>query len=449
MASLCRVLTVIGAIAASMGLMAQGTGADSASAGWTSHFQTTVIAQRHDGFRAKYSGRMSLADSVEPTATSMSTTLFLGRRLWKGAALYLNPEMSGGKGLSYTTGVAGALNGETYRVGEVAPQVFLARAYLQQYFALGTEQEYVKDDLNQLAGLVPTHRITLTVGRFANSDFFDGNAYAKDPRTQFLNWSIWANGAWDYPANTRGYTYGAVAEWDVPNWAIRLASVAVPRIANYHLMEYKFGKAHSETLELEHNHSLAGRPGTLRLTVSNTRSQAPSYKEAMVALAVHDTFLLDVIGGEVERKVYGGGKFGVGLNLEQQLTASVGLFARAGWNDGKDVTWAFTEIDQTLTAGLSIKGDKWKRPDDTWGIAGAANGISEEHRAFLKAGGLGFILGDGTLNYGHEMILETYYSAKFGQFLWVSFDYQFVSNPGYNKDRGPVSVFALRGHVQF
>jgi high affinity Mn2+ porin len=415
---------------------------------WTSHFQLTVIGQKHSGFSSPYKGENSLADSVEPAAVSLTSTLFLGRRLWKGAAIYVDPEVAGGKGLSFATGVAGALNGETYRVGATEPQVFIARAYLQQHIPLrNTEYEYAPDDLNQLAGRIPTDRVTISIGKFAISDFFDYNTYGKDPRTQFFNWSIWANGAWDYPADTRGYTYGIVAELIKPSWSLRFSSVAVPRIANYHLLEYKLPQAHSETLEVEHKISINKRGGDLRLIISNTRSRAPSYKDGINALATNDNFLLDVISGDAENNSYGGKKFGLGLNIEQELTQEIGFFSRIGWNDGKYASWAFTEIDQTFTAGLSVKGNWWKRGEDIFGIAIANNGISSDHKNFLKQGGYGFIIGDGKLNYGHETIIEGYYNAKLLKFLWLGFDYQFVNNPGYNKDRGPVHVFGLRGHV--
>jgi len=415
---------------------------------WTSHLQLTVIGQKHSGFQSPYKGENSLADSVEPAAVSLTTTLFLGRKLWKGAAIYINPEVAGGKGLSFATGVAGALNGETYRVGATEPQVFIARAYLQQHIPLGhTSYEYISDNLNQLADHIPTDRITISVGKFAISDFFDYNSFSKDPRTQFFNWSIWANGAWDYPADTRGYTYGIVSELIKPSWAIRLSTVAVPRIANYHLLEYKLPEAHSETLELEHKISINKKSGNVGVIFSNTRSRAPSYKAGLDALATNDNFILDVISGDAENNSYGGKKFGFGLNIEQELTNEIGFFSRIGWNDGKHASWAFTEIDQTFAAGLSLKGSWWKRSEDNFGIAVANNGISSGHRDFLKDGGYGFIIGDGKLNYGHETIIEVYYNAKLLKFLWFSFDYQFVKNPGYNKDRGPVHVFGLRGHV--
>lgn len=421
---------------------------NSTNDGWTNHFQLTFIAQKHAAFHSKYSGQNSLTDTAEPAAKSITATLFQGRKLWKCASFYFNPEISGGNGLSFTRGVAGALNGETYRVGAVAPSVFIARAYLQQIFKVGNaEYEEVKDDENQIQGKVPSSRITISAGKFAVSDFFDNNSYSKDPRTQFLNWSLWANGAWDYPANTRGYTFGLVAELIKPNWALRISSVAVPRIANFHLMEYN-DKAHSETIEWEHKFSINKNPGAIRLTISNTNSKAPSFAEGMKALATSNTFLLNVIQGIVENNTYGGRKFGLGLNVEQRLTKDIGAFARAGWNDGKFVTWAFTEIDRTANLGFSFNGALWKRPVDNFGIAAVVNGISNEHRQFLAAGGYGFIIGDGKLNYGYEEIMETYYNAKLSNFFWLTADYQLINDPGYNKDRGPVNVLAIRGHIE-
>jgi high affinity Mn2+ porin len=423
---------------------------NSVDSGWSHHFQITIISQIHSGFKAAYSGMNSLADTVEPAATSVTTTLFLGRKLWKGAAFYLNPELSGGKGLSSAVGVAGALNGETYRIGDPQPSLSIARAYLQQSFPLGnTAYENEDDDVNQVAEKIPLSRVTISAGKFSITDFFDNNSYSHDPRTQFLNWSLMSNGAWDYPANTKGYTSGIVVELIKPTWAVRVSSVAVPKIANHPEMEYVFGKAQSETIELEKKIHIDGKSGIIRLLGSYTESRAPSYKEGITALKIGDTALLNVISGNAQGTTYGGEKTGACINIEQEMTNNLGAFARAGWNDGKYATWAFTEIDQTAQLGLLLKGTKWKRKDDAVGLAIVVNGISSEHQAFLKAGGYGFIIGDGNLNYGNETILETYYNAKAFQSFWLSFDYQFVNNPGYNKDRGPVHVFAIRGHIAF
>ena len=416
---------------------------------WTFHFQLTVISQSHSGFFAPYSGTNSLNNSAETGATSVTSTLFIGRKLWKGSAVYMNPELSGGSGLSYALGVAGALNGETYRIGDPAPSLSIARAYVQQNIPLGqTDYVNVGDDVNQVAGRIPINRITINAGKFSISDFFDRNSYSHDPRTQFLNWSLMSNGAWDYPANTKGYTWGIVIELIKPSWRFAISTVAVPKIANHPQMEYVFGKAHSETAEFDKKINFNGRHGVISILASYTASRAPSYKDGLTALTDGDTTLLNVISGNAEGMTYGGRKTGICLNLEQELSNSLGFFARIGWNDGKHATWSFTEIDQSVQAGVSVKGTSWKRKDDIAGIAVVANGLSYDHRTFLKSGGYGFIIGDGNMNYGHENILETYYSAQLSPFFWLTFDYQLVVNPAYNKDRkGPVNVFGLRGHI--
>jgi high affinity Mn2+ porin len=419
--------------------------------GWSYHFQLTVIDQNHSGFKSAYRGMNSLADSVETGATSITTTLFLGRRLWKNAAIYVDPELSGGKGLSYALGVAGAMNGETYRIGDPAPALSIARTYLQQMIPLGsTGYEDRGDAVNQLGEKIPSNRIVLSAGKFSMSDFYDKNSYSHDPRSQFFNWSLMSNGAWDYPANTKGYTMGLVAEWINPKWELRISSVAVPKVANHPNMEYVFGKAHSETIEfLQNIHLVHNRPGKAAILFNYAASRAPSYQQGLTALQTGDTDLLNVISGNGQNNGYGGKKSGVCLNIEQELTDDLGFFARVGWNDGKYVSWAFTEIDQTISAGLSLKGSGWKRKDDVVGLAEAVNGISADHRAFLKAGGYGFIIGDGNLNYGHEAITEAYYNARVTKSFWLTLDYQLILNPGYNKDRqGPVHVFAFRGHIE-
>jgi len=417
---------------------------------WSFHFQLTVIAQAHPGFKAKYSGMNSLADTVEFGATSITSTLFIGKKLWKNASFYLDPELSGGRGLSYALGVAGALNGETYRIGNPAPVISIARAYLQQNFALGnSEFEDQDNSANKVTGKIPTSRITISAGKFSMSDFYDINAYTHDPRSQFLNWALMSNGSWDYPANTKGYTYGLVLELIKPAWAVRISSVAVPKIANHPEMEYVFQKAHSETAELEKKVNIHQHAGTIRLLFSYTASRAPSYNEGLAALKNGDTALLDVISGNAENNKYGGKKYGIGLNIDQEIASNIGAFARLGWNDGQYATWAFTEIDQTAQLGLSFKGAGWNRKEDVLGVALVINGISDKHREFLENGGYGFIIGDGRLNYGHEAIAETYYSAKIFDKCWLTLDYQFVDNPGYNKDRGPVHVFSVRAHVEF
>ena len=257
-----------------------------------------------------------------------------------------------------------------------------------------------------------------------------------------------SNGAWDYPADTRGYTQGLVAELVKPGWVFRASIVQLPRKANGLQLDDKISKANSETIEIEKNWKLK-RPGAIRLLAFRNASQAPTYKTTLAQVKNGDSSSVDVYTGEKEWKQYGGIKYGFGINAEQELSAIIGAFFKASWNDGKTATWAFTEIDQSISAGINIKGDGWKRADDNIGIAQVINGISKDHQQFLNAGLYGFIVGDGKLTYGHESITEIYYQAKISHSFYVAADYQFVNNPAYNKDRGPVHVFAVRGHLEF
>jgi hypothetical protein len=265
-----------------------------------------------------------------------------------------------------------------------------------------------------------------------------------------LNWSLWANGAWDYPANTRGYNFGIVSEIKYPTWTFKLSSVAVPTTANGALMEYIFDKAHSETIEIAHSFTCNKRAAVVKVLLSNTHSKAPAFNDARNAfLQQGDYYLAKVINGSEEGKNYTGTKTSIGFNYEQELANNIGFFSRVGWNDGKYASWAFTEIDRTISGGFLLKGTRWRRPLDNFGIATSINGISRDHRDYLNAGGYGFIIGDGKLNYGNEWIVETFYNTRVSDHFWLSFDYQFVKNPGYNKDRGPVHVFGIRSHFEF
>lgn len=394
---------------------------------WTYHFQYTQISQSHLAFKAAYSGTNSLNDSSEINAISVTSTLFLGKRVWKGGAIFFTPEMSGGKGLSYAVGVAGALNGETYRIGSSEPQIFIARTYFRQQIQLNNSKyQVIDDDFNQIKETVPVDRINLYIGKFAVNDFFDNNQFSKDPRTQFFNWSVWANGAWDYPANTRGYTIGGVAELIHSGWLLRFSSVAVPKVANHSNMEYVIGKANSETIELQKNINLLKRKGTIRILSSYTASRAPSYRQGIEAIHDCDSSVLNIISGNAESKNYGSVKYGFYLNIEQELTNDIGFFSRVGWNNGQSASWAFTEIDRTFNFGLSIKGNKWGRSNDVIGIANVSNSISSPHRTFLREGGYGFIIGDGKLNYGIENITELYYLTRITKNFELSLDYQLV-----------------------
>lgn len=428
---------------------AQTKSADS-SENWSYHFQLTTIAQGYYSFKAAYSGNNSLNDTGQH-AISVTSTLFLGRRLWKGAAFYFDPELSGGAGVSQTLGVAGFPNGETFRIGSAEPVIYVGRAYLQQQIALGgVTYKHIDGDENQLEGSAPDRSLTIIAGKFDMADFFDNNAYAHDPRSQFMNWALMNNGAWDYPANTRGYTEGLVLQYDAPEWAIRAAEALEPEQANHSAMETNLSEYHSETLEVEKKVAIKKLTGSWRLLFYHNVSGAPSYQTTINEMKKGDSTLLPIIEGLAPGTTTTGTKNGVCLSADQQLSSTIGLFLRAGWNDGLTATWAFTEIDNTAELGATIKGNCWKRPNDLIGIAGVSNGISDEHRDYLNAGGYGFLIGDGKLtNYGREDIIEAYYDAQLTASLWLTFDYQLVVNPAYNADRGPVNLFALRGHIQF
>jgi high affinity Mn2+ porin len=421
--------------AASLG--AAGEADAPVAAQWTVHAQSTFIDQAQPGFSADYSGANSLDNDGE-NAHTVTATIFLGRALWPGAGLYLDPELTQGNGLSGTTGIAGFPEGEATHAGGTEAQVSTARFFLRQTFGFGGGSEAIEDDQNQLAGKQDVDRLTVTLGKFAAADIFDGNAYSHDPRTQFLNWSLMDDTAWDYPANAKGYTGGAAVEWNRRTWTLRWAIMMEPAEANGPALDPHVAKFHGQVLEWERRYELGGRSGTVRPMVYWNRADMGGYAEALQEPAP------SVISTRSQRS-----KAGAGLSWDQELTADLGAFARFGWNDGKAESWAFTEVDQAESAGLSWKPAAWGRSQDTLGAALAVDGLSGLHRSYLAAGGYGFIVGDGRLNYSTEDLAEVYYAWRPAPWLALTPDYQFVLHPGYNRDRGPVSVFALRVHLEF
>lgn len=418
---------------------------------WTTHYQSTVVYQHQGSLKAEYSGVNSL-DTKSNEAYSQTSTLFVGKKLWKGGAFFLNPEVSGGLGISNGVGLAGAPNGEIYRVGNPRPTFFLARYYYQQDFPLrNTKYEYIKDDLNQIADSVAISRITISIGKINISDFYDDNTYNHDARSQFLNWSLMAHGSWDFPADVRGYTTGVVLELIKPTWSLRFSSVRVPRKANGLKMDWNVLKGNSETIEYERKFKVNKRSGAVRLTSYVTFSKAPIYKKAIDDLVkFQDSTRYNVLNGSKEWNTYEGRKYGFCINAEQEISKGFGIFTRLNWSDGHSGDWAFTEIDRNFQLGFSLGGILWDRPSDAFGMALAINGLSNDHKGYLKVGGIGFIIGDGNLNYGTENIVEAYYRAKVTSFLSISLDYQYITNPAYNKDRGgPVHIPGVRVHVQF
>ena len=421
---------------------AKSAGTDSSqSETFTLHAQSTIINQFKPAFKASYTGLNSLSAAKEQV-TSITSTLFAGVRLWKGSSVYINPEIAGGSGLSEALGIADATNGETFRVGEAAPKIYLARLFFNQIFPLSKEYIHQESDLNQLRGDLPTKYLSVSLGKVGIADFFDDNDYSHDPRTQFLSWSLMDNGAWDYPANTRGYTPSAVVEYVTPNNEWRYGFSLVPLTANGQKINYNFWKASSHSLEYTHHYKLGFRKGSIRLLAFFTSANMGDYRTSVALSPSHP----DII----QTRQYGNTKYGFTLNAEQELTHDLGMFLRAGWNDGHHETWAFTEIDRTLSVGFNLTGARWHRANDDIGLAVVSSGLSLWHRQYLQQGGYGFMLGDGKLRYGFEHLGEVYYSTELlKEHVYLSGVYQMVLNPGYNRDRqGPVHVLSIRLHTK-
>jgi high affinity Mn2+ porin len=413
--------------------------ADPESDRWEIHGQTTFLPQGYPAFHAPYSGPNSLTPAPQLQQT-WSNSLFLNARLWQGGEIYYNPELLQGFGLNNTVGVAGFPSGEAQKSNFPYPHYNTSRLFVRQTFGFGGEQEELASGPTQLAGKVDVSRLTLQAGKFAVVDIFDGNAYAKDSRKDFMNWSIWAPGAFDYSADKVGLTYGATAEFNQKQWALRGGYFLMQAVSNSNSFDTRVFERGTYVLELETRYSLFSQPGKLRTIAWLNSAFSGSYRETLD----NPAFELDI--AQTRR---GRIKYGYVVNLEQALSDEVGLFARWSWNDGKTEIMAFTDIDASLSLGLSLKGAKWGRPDDVIGIGGAINALSRDHRDFIAAGGLGILIGDGQLNYRRERILDTYYAYAINKQLTLSADYQLITNPAYNADRGPVHIFSGRLHGEF
>ena len=419
--------------------------ADEASAAETEdralHAQFTSVTQRQRAFRSPYQGDNSLSPGRSQKETA-DITLYLGLRLWQGAEVWVNPELDHGFGLSNTLGVAGFPSGEAYKVGKNKPYWKLPRLFVRQVVALGEEQESVPAAANTLAGQVAKNNLTFTVGKFSVVDVFDGNSYAHDPRGDFLNWSVVDAGAFDYAADAWGFTQGASAEWQTGDWTLRGGLFALSDVPNSVHIDIGFGQR-STVLELEHRHDWAGRHGELRLLWFRNSGRMGRYDEA-VALARQTGDTPDTAA--VRRR---GSKSGWALNLEQEITPEIGAFARWSVSDGAKEAYEFTEINRSVSGGWLAKGALWGQPTHSWGGAVAVNALSGAAVSYFRAGGLGILIGDGQLpHYGREQIVETFYKVGLGKYWSISADLQRISNPAYNRDRGPVNIIGLRLHAE-
>ena len=409
---------------------------------WNVHGQVTFVEQGHPSFRSPYQGANSLTPARNAEETS-DLTLFAGIRLWQGAALYFNPEVDQGFGLSDTLGVAGFPSGEAYKVGKWHPYLRLQRAFLRQRFDLGGESQAISPGANELGGALSADNVTLTVGKFSVVDIFDTNGYAHDPRGDFLNWSIIDAAAFDYAADAWGYTVGAAVEWTQSWWTLRGGFFDLSNVPNSTKLEPGF-KEFALIGEFEGRYDWQGHPGIAKLLGFLNYGRMGSYSAAVslgqATGASPDTALVRHFASRP----------GVALNLEQEIRPDLGVFARLSFNDGSKEAYEFTDVNSSISAGFLLKGNQWNRADDSLGLAVAVNGISAAARAYFAAGGLGILIGDGQLPHASgERIVETFYSMRVAKPFTVTGDYQYVVNPAYNRDRGPVSIFALRVHAEF
>jgi high affinity Mn2+ porin len=459
----------IGAMAALVGSAATSVFADvstnsssavveqpSGARNWNFHVQNTDIVQGYPGFHAQSSGPNSLPAGGQ-TRETVSLDLMAGVRLWPGAEAHVDGMMWQGFGVGNALGAEGFPNGEAFRLGTQVPNGNITRLFIRQIIGFGGDQVDVQDDDFDLAGKEDVSRLTITLGRFSAKDIFDNNAYANDPRTQFMNWGLMANEAWDYPADAIGYTTGIALELNQPKWTLRYGFFQMPAVQNSltgddAVFKWPYDSSSNDgpflrdwgmVTELERRYTIKDHPGTVRALAFLNHANMADYSAATTILRA---------GGpnadwEAARSYHY--KYGFGLNWEQELAKDVGVFSRLGWNDDKEEGWVFSDVGYAGSVGLSINGDLWHRPDDTFGLAGVANGISKQAQEFFAAGGTGILAGDGNLNYGWEKIIETYYDFKIWKSIHAAVDYQFIDNPAFNRDRGPVSVFAGRLHWEF
>ena len=406
--------------------------------------QVTVIGQRLFPFPALYSGPKSL-DTTGDTKATHTYGVYLGARVLAHLQAYLDVEMAQGAGIGNATGLGGITNGDVIRQGtaNLSRGPYLARIMLRYVVPLGTTGDTMARSIDQLPGVEPRARLEVKVGKLAASDDFDQNRYANATRTQFINWGLFNNTAWDFAADTRGYTWGTVVACVEPRWVLRVGTFAMPTMANGNQFD-GFPRARGDNVEL------TIRPGSrgtvIRALVYQNHARMGDYAEALARAAATNS-APDIVTDDRPGRT----KQGAGLNLEQPLAddGETGLFARAGWNDARTEDFVFTEVDRALSGGLQLAGAHWHRAADRVGLAYVLHGLSSDHRAYLAAGGQGFLLGDGRLRYGEEGIFEGYYRAQVGPYVELGPDLQWIHNPGYNRDRGPATVASLRLNVRY
>lgn len=407
--------------------------------------QMNFISQWHPAFPAPHSGLNSLSPEAQ-NANSRLLTLYTGIRFSRTTELLCDVQESGGHGLGEALGLAGFTNLDVVRNPTLSKAPYVARLMWHQVIALSHEMVSAERTPMSLFRELPVRRLEMRFGKFSLVDFFDLNSYGTDSNFQFMNWTVDNNGAYDYAADTRGYTFAAMLEYHERRWAVRFAEGLMPKEANGIHLDADLGRARAENVEFEMHGSLLPRgQGVLRLLSYVNHANMGSYREAVNNFLAGHTPVPDITAHPLRTTV----KYGFGVNFEQSLNEWIGVFGRWGWSEGQHESYAYTEVDQTVLAGVGGNGKRWRRGLDRTGIAFVSNGISRDHQQYLALGGSGFLLGDGGLSYGREQIVEGYYTAHLWRGVFASAGLQHVSNPGYNRDRGPVLVPSLRLHLEF
>jgi hypothetical protein len=439
-----RLMAVLGGLA-----LAPSCHADVADAeNWNAKFQATFNWQKHPGYSAAYSGPNSIVSSAEEMYT-FSATAFLGFRPWNGGEVYLTPELTSGVPFSTNlVGLGGFTNGEITRAAGNGFTLYRQKLFLRQSWNNGGGSEHIESGLNQLAGWLDKNRVVLTVGNFSTQDVFDPNTYAKDARTQFMNWGNWTYAAYDYAADARGFGWGFAAECYRDDWVLRLGRMTGPQDPNMLPVDPALDKHYGDQIEVEHAHQLYGRGGKVRVLGWHNRAILATFNDALAWFNAHPGQYAGpdaLVAARYTEQV----KYGLGINVEQEINDSLGYFLRIMKTDGRTETYAFTEVDGSFSSGFAIKGALWGRSKDAAGVALMQNTLSADRQRFLAAGGTSFFIGDGSLRYRPETIFEGYYSLNLCKDIWLTPDYQYVENPAYNADRGPIHVIAVRLHAEF
>lgn len=411
--------------------------------------QANFIFQAHPGFHADYSGPHSLSPHYDK-ATSRVMTLYTGVRLNNSTELLVDIEEAGGTALSTGLGLAGNTDLDIVRNPLLSKAPYLGRGMIHKVFALSKDKIENQRSFLSLFDELPRRRLEIRFGKFSMPDFFDVNSVGSDTHFQFNNWSVDNNGAWDYAADTRGYTVGVVADYEDGNWGFRFVEALMPKVANGIDLVWRPWQVHAENWEYELRRGvIPKKAGVVRLLAYTNYANMGVYRDAVTQFIDRSSPEPETTPEITNHPWHITRKYGFGVNLEQNLTRNVTAFARWGWDNGKTESFAYTEIDSTFAEGVGVNGAKWHRKQDRAGIAFVSNGIKKDHQVYLADGGLGFLLGDGRLNYGRENIVESYYTAHVWRGIYIAPGLQYVNNPGYNRDRGPVVVPTLRAHVEF